>query len=160
MDPDSYQGRKVVITELPVNKQKTNVKRHAMSFKESPCRRMHTIQISITYTKHLTPHLGVTAVSASCWVATLSMSRDLVVEPSSMEEGGEYSDLLRVQVARAEETTNVLQNQCKFCRLSWTQYHFVTHIPSHVLFNITRLDPSPNLYHLNYLFSPLPTWQH
>jgi hypothetical protein len=88
------------------------------------------------------------------------MSHDLVVEPSSMEEGGEYSDLLRVEVARAEEIINVLQNQCKFCRLSWTQYHFVMHIPSHVLFNITPLDPSPNLYHLNYLFSPLPTWQH
>jgi len=44
-------------------------------------------------------HLGVTAVSASCWVATLLMTHGLVVEPSSMEEGGEYSDLLRVEVA-------------------------------------------------------------
>jgi len=75
-----------------------------------------------------------------------------------MEEGGEHSDLLRVEVARAEEITSVLQNHCKFCRLSQTQYHSLTHIPSHVLFNITPLEPSPNLYHLNYLLSPLPTW--
>jgi hypothetical protein len=35
-------------------------------------------------------------------VATLSKSHGLVVEPSSVEEGGEYSDLLRVEVATAE----------------------------------------------------------
>ena len=117
------------------------------------------MHILIRCTKHLTPYLGVTAVSASCWVATLLMTHGLVVEPSSMEEGGEYSALLRVEVARAEEITSVLENQCTFCRLSHTQYHSVTHIPSHVLFNnITPLDPSPNLYHLNYLSSPLPTW--
>jgi hypothetical protein len=76
-----------------------------------------------------------------------------------MEEGGEYSDLLRVEVARAEERTSVLQNQHKFCMLSQTQYHSLTYMSSHVLFNnITPLDPSPNLYHLNYLLSPLPTW--
>lgn len=63
------------------------------------------MHISITCTKYLTPHLGVTAVSASCWVATLSKSHGLVVEPSSVEEGGEYSDLLRVEVARAEKIT-------------------------------------------------------
>jgi hypothetical protein len=38
-------------------------------------------------------------------VATLSKSHGLVVEPSSVEEGGEYSDLLRVEVARAEKIT-------------------------------------------------------
>lgn len=85
------------------------------------------MRVSITCTKHLTPHLGVTAVSASCWVATLLMTHALVVEPSSMEEGGEYSDLLRVEVARAEEITRVLQNQCKFCRLSQTLYHSLTY---------------------------------
>jgi len=117
------------------------------------------MHISITCSKPLTPHLGVTAVSASCWVATLLMTHGLVVEPSSMEEGGEYSDLLRVEVARAEEITSVLQNQCKFCTLSQTQYHSLTYMSSHVLFNnITLLDPGPNLYHLNYLLSPLPTW--
>jgi len=68
------------------------------------------MHISITCTKHLTPHLGVTVGSASCWVATLLMTHGLVVEPSSMEEGGEYSDLLRVEVAIAEEITSVTKS--------------------------------------------------
>jgi hypothetical protein len=38
------------------------------------------------------------------------MTHGLVVEPSSMEEGGEYSDLLRVEVATAEEITSVTKS--------------------------------------------------
>jgi len=38
------------------------------------------------------------------------MTHGLVVEPSSMEEGGEYSDLLRVEVATAEEIPNVTKS--------------------------------------------------
>lgn len=85
----------------------SDVQRH---LKLSLCIRMHTMHIAITCTKHLTPHLGVTVVSASCWVATLLMIHGLVVEPSSMEEGGEYSDLLRVEVATAEEISNVTKS--------------------------------------------------
>jgi hypothetical protein len=50
-----------------------------------------------------TSHLGGTAAPASCWAAALLTSHGLAVEPSSVEEGGEYSDLLKVEAATTSE---------------------------------------------------------
>jgi hypothetical protein len=44
-------------------------------------------------------HLGETAVSASCWMATLQKSHGQAAEPSSAEEGDECSDPSRVEAA-------------------------------------------------------------